>query len=193
MEWKLFDGNASEFATSEWYKGRQAAHHLEEDTHKERLHAAASLVNVAIGMGAKTAVDLGCGDGGLLQLLKNSGIKVWGYDLLQANVDYAVQVRNVDARYTDFVSDDIEYGDVAILTETLEHMIEPHKVVRELPSKFIVASSPYNESNINHYEFHLWAWDQQGYNNLITQGGYRIVNKLYVAGWSQVLLGVRDE
>ena len=192
MEWKLFEGDHSEFVTPEWYEGRVAAHHLEEDSHKERLHVAASLVNTAIGMGAKTVVDLGCGDGGLLQLLKNFGVKSWGYDLMQSNIDYAVQVRNVDARYTDFNSDDIEYGDVAIMTEVLEHMIDPHKVVRELPSKFLIASSPYNETDVSHYEFHLWAWDKAGYDALLAQGGYRIVNKLYVTNWSQVVLGVRD-
>jgi SAM-dependent methyltransferase len=193
MEWKLFDGEASEFASSEWYKGREAAHHLEQVGHRQRLLVAAEFVKDCIKLDAKTAVDLGCGDGGLLQLLKEYGIKSWGYDLMQTNVDHAVNVRGVDARYTDFNSDDIEYGDVAILTETLEHMIDPHKVVRELPSKFIIASSPYNETADNHYEFHLWAWDKEGYDNLITQGGYSIVNKLYVDGWSQVVLGVRDE
>jgi SAM-dependent methyltransferase len=192
MEWKLFEGDNSEFTTSKWYEGREAAHHLEQVGHRDRLLIAAEFVKDCMKLGARTAVDLGCGDGGLLQLLKETGIQAWGYDLMQTNIDHAVQVRNVDARYTDFNSDDIEYGDVVILTETLEHMIDPHKVVRELPSKFIVASSPYNENDINHYEFHLWAWDKQGYDNLITQGGYRIVNKQYVAGWSQVVLGVRD-
>jgi hypothetical protein len=193
MEWKLFEGLSSEFTTSEWHKGREAAHHLEQADHKERLHMAAGLVMQAMKMGAKTAVDLGCGDGGMLQLLKNSGIKAWGYDLTQTNVDYAVNVRGVDARYTDFNSGNIEYGDVAIMTEVLEHMADPHKVVKELPSKFLVASSPYNENDVKHYEFHLWAWDKHGYDNLFILNGYRIVNKLYASGWSQIVLAVRDE
>ena len=193
MEWRLFDGMTSEFATSEWYKQREAAHHLEQPDHKQRLFAAAGFVKEAISLGAKTAVDLGCGDGGLLQLLKDSGIKAWGYDLAQSNVDYAVNVRGVDARYTDFNSDDIEYGDVAIMTEVLEHMVDPQQVLRDLPSKYLVASSPYNESDANHYEFHLWAWDKDGYDNLMNLNGYSILNKQYVAGWSQVVLAVRSE
>jgi SAM-dependent methyltransferase len=192
MEWKFFDGE-SEFTTARWYQDRDAAHHLEESTHEQRLVNSAWLVKQAIEMGAKTAVDLGCGDGGLLQLLKNMGIKSWGYDLMPKNIDYAVNIRGVDARYTDFNSDDIEYGDIAIMTEVLEHMIDPHKILRELPSKYLVVSSPYNETDTNHYEFHLWAWDKEGYDNLIQQGGYKIINKVYSAGWSQVVLGVRDE
>ena len=191
MEWKLFDGNDSEFIKAEWYKDRVAAHHLEEEGHSQRLVMSAQLVKQATKMGANTVVDLGCGDGGLLQLLKNMGITAWGYDLMPKNIEYAVNVRGVDARYTDFNSDDIVYGDVAVMTEVLEHMIDPHKIVRELPSKYLVASSPFNETGENHYEFHLWAWDQAGYDNLITQGGYTIVNKLYSSGWSQIVLAVR--
>lgn len=192
MEWKFFDSD-SDFTKAEWYKDRDPAHHIEEADHRDRILTARNLVLQAHEMGAKTTVDLGCGDGGLLQLLKFTPVKAWGYDLMPKNVEHAVKVRGVDARYTDFNSDDIEYGDVAIMTEVLEHMIDPHKVVRELPSKFLIASSPYNESDKNHYEFHLWAWDKEGYDNLITQGGYRIVNKIYSAGWSQIVLAVRDE
>ena len=193
MEWKLFEGDHSEFIESEWYRNREAAHHLEEAGHRDRLLVARNFVVEASKMGAKTAVDLGCGDGGLLQLLKFTPVKAWGYDLMPKNIEHAVNVRGVDARYTDFNSDDIEYGDITIMTEVLEHMIDPHKIVRELPSKFLIASSPYNESDTNHYEFHLWAWNQQGYDNLITQGGYSIVNKIYSEGWSQVVLAVRNE
>lgn len=191
MEWKLFEGDNSELVTAEWYKNREPAHHLEQGDHKERLLIASELVKQAVELGAKTAVDLGCGDGGLLKLLKDMGIKSWGYDLAPSNVDYAVKSRGVDARYTDVNSTNIEYGDVAILTEVLEHMINPHKYVRDLPSRYLVASSPYNEDDKYHYEFHLWAWNREGYDNLITQGGYSIVNKLYSAGWSQIVLAVR--
>ena len=192
MEWKLFDGDSSELVTAEWYKDRDAAHHLEESDHKVRLVDSAWLVRQAIEMGAKSAVDLGCGDGGLLQLLKDMNIKAWGYDLAPKNVEYAVNVRGVDARYTDVNAKDIEYGDLAILTEVLEHMVDPHKYLRDLPSKFLLASSPFNENDEYHYEFHLWAWNKEGYDNLITQAGYTIVNKMYSAGWSQIVLAVRQ-
>ena len=192
MEWKLFDGDNSELVTAEWYKDRDAAHHLEESDHKARLVDSAWLVRQAIEMGAKSAVDLGCGDGGLLQLLKDMNIKAWGYDLAPKNVEYAVNVRGVDARYTDVNANDIEYGDLAILTEVLEHMVDPHKYLRDLPSKFLLASSPFNENDKSHYEFHLWAWNKEGYDNLVMQAGYSIVNKVYSAGWSQIVLAVRQ-
>lgn len=193
MEWKLFNGEKSEYASKEWYEDRETANHLDQHDHRERLLKAVEFVKEAVGLGANTVVDLGCGDGGLLSLLKNEGIKSWGYDLMPHNIEYAINVRGVDARYTDFNNDNtIEYADVVIMTETLEHMEDPHSVVRSLPSKYLVASSPYNENNNSHYEFHLWAWDNEGYCKLLEQGGYTVVKQENVSGWSQVLLGVRQ-
>lgn len=190
MEWKLFDGEP-EILSAEWHETRESAHHLDEDSHRERLLITSDLVRKAISLGGTSVVDLGCGDGGLLSLIKDLDIPSWGYDLSPKTIEYATKVRQVDARYTDFVSDDIEYGDIAVMTEVLEHMKDPHQVVRKLPSQFLIASSPFNENADSHYEFHLWAWDKEGYDALITQGGYTILDKFYAANWSQVILAVR--
>jgi len=193
MEWKLFsDGNVN-FVDAEWYKEREAAHHLEEDGHVDRLNIADYLIGRAIDMGGASIVDLGCGDGGLLQLLKKYVTPSWGYDLMPTNIDHATRIRGVDARYTDFNNDEIEYADIAVMTEVLEHLEDPHKVVRELPSKYLIASSPYTETDEYHYEFHLWAWDPEGYAALMAQGGYKVLQHMLVAGWSQVLLCVRED
>jgi len=190
MEWKLFK-DSSEYITAEWYEDRDAAHHLEQPGHRERLLAAHQFVLDAIEMGAETVVDLGCGDGGMLSLLKESNIKSWGYDLAPNNIKHATEVRKVDARYTDFNNDStIEYADIAIMTEVLEHLEDPHGVVRDLPSKYLIASSPYHETDKNYYEFHLWAWDVVGYNNLLEDNGYKVLKTELIDG-SQVLLGVR--
>jgi len=191
MEWKLFNGTNPEFAKADWYQNIESAHHLEEDHHRDRLLAAFDMVNVAIKMGGRTVVDLGCGDGGLLQLLKENNIKSWGYDLMPKNIDYSVNVRGVDARYTDFKNDEIEYADIAVMTEVLEHLEDPHGTVKNIPSKFLIASSPYNETDQHHYEFHLWAWDNQGYKDLIVQGGYEVIDLKNISGWSQIVLSKR--
>ena len=87
---------------------------------------------------------------------------------------------------------DIRWAEVAITTEFLEHLLDPHDFVRRLGArcKAIVASSPANECPPNpHYEFHTWAWDMQGYRELIEQGGFRVVSHEMV--WTyQVLSAV---
>jgi predicted TPR repeat methyltransferase len=188
MEWKLFNGS-SEYASKEWYLDREAAAHLEQDTHRERLLVARDLVKKAIGLGARNVVDLGCGDGGLLSLLKEEAIESWGYDLSPSNIEYARAVRKVDARYTDFSNDDdIKYADVIVMTETLEHLEDPHSIIAKLPCKYLIASSPYNENDVSHYEFHLWAWDDEGYRSLLENNGFSVIEQHFVSGWSQIIL-----
>lgn len=202
MEWKLFEGTAPEFASAEWYEDREAAHHIDELGHRERLQEAAVLVAEAVlymassdhyiqGKGM-TLSDLGAGDGGFLQFLKLGlpDLTTWGYDLSPANVHFA-GLRGVDVRLTDFASEsEILYGDITVLTETLEHLEDPHGVLRSIPSKFIVASCPYTETDEQHYEFHLWAWDVEGFDRLFHDTGWRIL-KHYTEGMSQFVLAER--
>ena len=193
MEWKFFEGESPEFSTRDWHEGRESAHHLDEVTHVNRLLKASEFISKAVELGASSVVDLGCGDGGLLFLIKDQPYRSWGYDLMPTNVDHAVNFRGVDARYTDFKKDsDIEYGDVAVMTEVLEHLEFPHETIKNLPSKFLIASSPFIENNEVHYEFHLWAWDVDGYKKMIEDSGYKVIETALLE-WSQVLLCVRED
>src|SRR4051812_29850682 len=97
MEARLFpEGQPPEWTTPEWYAGREAAPHLEQEGHRERLLLTATFIEQAINEGATDIVDLGAGDGGLLSLFRNDLRVDWlhGYDLQQTNVD-AAAVRGV--------------------------------------------------------------------------------------------------
>jgi SAM-dependent methyltransferase len=173
MEARLFEeGTVPEFTTPEFYAGRESAPHIEEDAHRGRLEIAAKFINES---GVKTVVDLGCGDGGLLTLL-NPEIRAWGYDLQQSNVE-ASKARGVDVRYGDIVDGfpDLELGELAVTTELLEHLVDPHGYVKRLHDagvKYLVASSPYTETVEEHYEFHAWCWDVAGYQAMLCQNGF---------------------
>jgi hypothetical protein len=192
MEWKLFEGRSPEFASAEWYSDREAAHHIDEyGSQRERLQEAAVLVTDAVGHGAESLSDLGGGDGGFIQFLQTGlpDIAMWGYDLAPANVEFARQ-RGVDIRLVDFSNDTIEYGDVTVLTETLEHLENPHQALKDVKSQFIVASCPWSETGDYHYEFHLWAWDFDGYRELFEKTGWTVL-KHYIEGMSQFVLAER--
>jgi|SRR6185503_16935755 len=192
MEWRLFpEGTIPEYTTPEWYAGRDTAPHLEQPGHRERLLATAEVVKQ---YHPKTVVDLGAGDGGLLSILQSEGIKCWGYDLQQTNVDVAINRRGVDVRLFDVVKNvdqlDKNY-DVVVCTEMLEHLIDPHSFVHSLSSiagGAIVASSPWYETPENHYEFHTFCWDVDGYRAMFEAAGFTIVQHFIVQG-AQIIVG----
>lgn len=180
MEYKFFD-TTPECVTAEWYAGRAAAPHLEQIPHQNRMYKSRDFVQLAYDdFGIKSVVDLGCGDGGMLSLLSDLPIKAWGYDLQPTNIDHAIKERKVDARYGNFLTDNIDYADLAICTEVIEHLEDPHGFLKDLSTKvkFLIASSPNDETDIYHYEFHLWGWDMEGYTNLIQNAGFQVMESV---------------
>lgn len=191
-EWRLFpEGTIPEYTRPEWYAGREHAPHLEQPGHRDRLmQTAAFVAQAAFADGLRTVVDLGAGDGGLLSLLGPS-LTSWGYDLMDANLD-AAKERGVDVRYGDVVDGDIEWADIAVCTEMLEHLVDPHTFVQRIAqhAPVLVCSSPWRERPTFAYEFHTWAWDLIGYRALVEQAGYRVQRQRQVHDF-QVLLAVR--
>lgn len=213
-EWRLFpEGTVPEYTTAAWYAGRERAPHLEQGGgHTERLIETAAQVHAAAKeYGLRTVSDLGAGDGGLLSLLERPPIvSCWGYDLQQTNVDGAVNDRGVRVELGDVVDGEwydpdldnrdgtIVVGQIVVCTEMLEHLIDPHGFVRRIAQRarwperdpVLVASSPWMERPGNAYEFHTWAWNQDGYRALLEQGGFEVVRQ-QICGGFQVLTGVR--
>lgn len=204
MEARLFEeGTVPECTTPEWYAGRERAPHLEEGAHQARLHRTNELVRGFIddaGAGY-TVVDLGAGDGGLLQLVATNPpdglVDAFGYDLQQTNVAGAAE-RGVDVRLGDCVAGEISWGTVlcrriAVATEMLEHLVDPHTFVAKIGAEadYLVASSPYTETAESHYAFHTWAWDFAGYEDLLRQNGWRPVVHEPVGGMFQVIAAIR--
>ena len=186
-EWRLWEGDEPPiYSTPEWYAERERAPHLEQyGGQRDRLILAAEWINA---VQPESVVDLGAGDGGLLSIL-DPGIKRWGYDLQPSNIEGAKE-RGVDVRLGDFLNDPVDWAELAICTETIEHLVDPHAFVRQVQSQMLLASSPALETNENHYEFHLWAWDVAGYKALLERGGYKVVKHRTISGF-QVILGVR--
>lgn len=191
-EYRLYDpGTIPECTTPCWYAGREHAPHLEQPTHRARiLAAAAATIETAQILGASTAVDLGAGDGGLLSLLGPS-ITGWGYDLQPTNVA-AAKNRNVNVGLADITTDTIEWGEIVIATELLEHLRDPHELISSAArhGRALICSSPCEETPESHYEHHVWAWDRLGFAKMITDAGWRIVhhNTIYA---TQLISAIR--
>lgn len=185
-EYKLFEGDTPYVSTAEFHADRERAPHLEQAFHTPRLHAAAGFVldfaAPVSGVGPLTVSDLGCGDGGLLSLLKGSPDlgTCWGYDFSPANAagwtERGVQAYARDVFGADW--DSVRLGDVVVMTEVLEHLADPHGVLRRLllrGAKRLVCSSPWNENPVSHSPEHAWCWDMAGYATLLTDAGWTVV------------------
>jgi 2-polyprenyl-3-methyl-5-hydroxy-6-metoxy-1,4-benzoquinol methylase len=192
IEDRLFpEGTIPEWTKPEWHAKRDRAPHVDQPGHRPRLQVAAQMVHL-VWEPEMTVVDLGAGDGGLLSLLDRVPVdRKWGYDLTSGNVAGATQ-RGQNVILGDCVDGVIEWGDVAVATEMLEHLVDPHGFVRRIAdhSRFLVASSPWTETKQAHYEFHTWAWDVAGYAELLESNGWSILSHISVS-WFQVVLAER--
>lgn len=207
-EYRFFpEGTVPHVSTPEFHQHRERAPHLEQEVHQPRLRMAERLAWEAFSTLATahpdrriTLSDLGCGDGGLLSLLKRrqlDQLDAWGYDFQPSNAAGWAE-RGVEAYETDVFGAYLAYkdllnvGEISVTTEVLEHLADPQGAVRWIGtrSRYLVASSPWNETPESHDECHAWGWDQDGYRALIEQGGFKVLRHETV-GQFQVILGER--
>jgi hypothetical protein len=223
VEAKLFEGDVAPVSTFQFHEHRERAPHLEQPVHRPRLDRAAQLVSAAAERWRAdqgpdhdpvcTVSDLGCGDGGLLRLLKRiPDLEAWGYDFAPANTP-AWPERDVEAYHRnvfDFadtrgegtaglpINPEVMLGDVVVMTEVLEHLSRPHEVLAWLaaPSnggrgRYLVCSSPHTETAESHDACHAWAWDMDGYRAMIEAAGWEILVHNPVGMFQLVLAKVR--
>lgn len=196
-QYRVFDpADPPEWLDSRWWIETPNCNHLDNRVHQARLQAAASAaVRWAEIEQTVSIVDLGAGDGGLLSLLPEE-YRLWsyGYEIIKDSVQYANFVRDVLVLEANVLTDKLDLGKVVVATEMLEHLEDPYTFVRRLYEdtriNVLVASSPHSET-VQHHEWnHAWAWDRQGYSDLISQSGFRIAEH-FDAEWSQVVVGIR--
>lgn len=200
-EHRFFDIKDGEpyFSTQAFHDDRESAPHIDQHgMHRDRLILAAEFVKEAVlQYDIKSVSDLCCGDGGLLEYLKpffkEHNIDSFGYDFQPSNVRDAQYKRQVNVSFADVINDDIELGELTIMTECLEHFFDPHAMVRKVfeQSRVFIASSPSGETPEAHYEFHTWGWSIPAYTNLIEQAGYKVI-KIDTSSIFQVQMGVKE-
>jgi SAM-dependent methyltransferase len=177
--WKLFDGDVAHVSTAAFHAHRERAPHVDQPHHRPRLDKAAEFVRLAAARHTPASVsDLGCGDGGLLSLIRLD-VDAWGYDFQPTNVA-GWKERHVRADLLDVFGADrdrVQFGTITVVTEVLEHLTDPHGAVAWIRehSRFLVASSPWVETADAHDECHAWAFNPSGYADMIRDAGWNLL------------------
>lgn len=175
-EWKLFPNRTVPvFTTVEFFENHPWVPPGHQRGHEQRQAMVSKLIEDWHEAEHFTSLtDLGCGDGSLLTLLKPLGIPMWGYEAGVENVDQAWKV-GLDVRKANILDNNLEYGQLIVASEVIEHLLDPHGFVKALPGRWLVLSSPSAENAFWHYEHHAWAWDMAGYATMVTDAGWTVV------------------
>lgn len=185
-EHRFFDPGTTPFvATEAFHALRSRARHLEDPQHQSRLTRTAELIR---SLEPKSIVDLGCGDGGLLSLLRD--YDAWGYDFQPSN-EPAWRERGVKAELRDvFNARDVpHWGELVVITEVLEHVATPHNTVAWISrhTRYVVASSPHGETPEQHAEEHAWGWGVEDYKAMFEPHFETLHHE--VIDWAQIYVG----
>jgi predicted TPR repeat methyltransferase len=143
--------------------------------------------------GIKTITDLGCGDGGLIEAAYSPEERFRGIDMAEANINYAQNrfkdLNNVTIEMRDFTKMKGIRSDLIICCETLEHLIDPLKLLRTIDCRFLITSVPMNETEDRHSEHHIWAWNEAEFRESLKGCGYDIIHTVRVNTRTQIVLG----
>ena len=198
-QWRLFDeGNPPQVADPVFLAGQPWMRLTGQPGFSERAEMVCNLVESLLddGYNFTSVCDLGCGDGSMLSMLAGRGIDcpMWGYDLGDMDLAYG-RSRGLDLRKANVVSDQLDYGTggLVLCTEVLEHLVDPVSFLKGIGSDMLVATSPRDETLLWHNDIHLWAWDEQGYKNLMRWGGWTVDRHDVVDGGWNNFGGVVDQ
>jgi trans-aconitate methyltransferase len=196
MRYKAFTVPHSHDA--DFYEDLDLADHINQEGHRPRLMQVLDFVEQLVREDSTlTICDFGCGNGGLIrEIEKKVPNKIWGYDLLPANVQDAHSKGNGEnIAYKDFIMDveGIEYPDLAICTEILEYLVDPDEFIKRLLDanvQCIVASSPDYETPNYHAPFHLWVFNGDSYKDMFEQAGWKVL--IHHKDFFQYIVAVRS-
>jgi predicted TPR repeat methyltransferase len=168
------------FHDAAFYKDRPVSDHIHEPAQRIRMLKTLADVEWILDVDPKlkSVTDLGCGNGGMLwELQRRRDIECWGYDLSPAAVEFAKNEYQVDAELKDFTQEEVELGDVTVITETLEHLVDPQGLLARIvkQTRFVCASVPAAEDDKKRYEFHLWAWEPAAFQYMFRKLGYDVL------------------
>lgn len=146
--------------------------------HVERVKASADLIEKYRSQ-IRSAADLSCGDGALLNMISHRLTRAVLGDLNGVPVSAAVSCR---ARVLETIGHaalpesltHLDPVDLFILSETLEHMDDPDDLLRRLGdvARYLFVSTPIEESEESGNLEHYWSWGTGDVYDMLRDAGW---------------------
>ena len=143
-------------------------HRLFGRGHGERVAAAIEMAREYVsGVHRPVGADLSCGNGEILRQLPLWG-RIYG-DIAPTGGPVDRMVGPIEQTL-----DKIPYVDLFVLSETLEHLIDPYAVVARIMPEAgaLLVTTPIDCWDDDNPE-HLWAWNREGVEYIAECGGFR--------------------
>ena len=139
----------------------------------------------------KTILDVGCGEGSLLKMLKEKGNNVFGIDASKEGL-LAAQEKKIDCKLLDVSTEKFPYDDnkfdIVLCLETIEHVENPHhciwEIKRVLKEKGMFIISIPNFKMLHPY-IYPGLFKFKHFRNFLELNSFEIVQ---VKGWGQVTM-----
>jgi hypothetical protein len=129
-------------------------------------------------MAPPVILDPACGDASILEVAYRYRPFEMAYlvDISQLQVDVIAPSFPHEKRRGDLYEaiDNSRRVDMILLTEVLEHLETPERALRlaRLRSNLLIASSPIGDPEDGRNHEHLWAWDEEGYDEMLRAEGW---------------------
>ncbi len=137
-----------------------------------RLYIAAGYIIATVKFNdIKTIGDYGCGAGGLMKFLKHNlpDKDIFGYDMVPDNVSYC-KSQGLNVELKDITKDTFNFGDLVVITETLEHLSDPTEFLKKIPKgTWLIASVPCNETQDRRDPSHLHVWENDSFGEMLRE------------------------
>jgi hypothetical protein len=168
---------------------RLAAHAPEysgtRDNFASSDHAMRTMVTAGMiaTIAPRTLLDPACGDASVLDVAYTLRPFDMAYlvDISQLQVDVITPKFPHEKRRGDLYEaiDHSHRVDMVVLTEILEHLEDPDLALRlaRMRADVLVASSPIGDPEDGRNHEHLWAWDEDGYGEMLRSEGWQPIAK----------------